>query len=305
MEIIAKTPASGKGTNGDRPPSDKPISVRTVAVGPARVECYGIHGPWECTVVDGEHFFEEIDGFEHEPGYEYRLRIERYNLWGGREPPQDAPSHGYRLLEVISKTPASGTIEEARVAPAKVQCPLFDTVTVCLLIDGRPFAGSIDGFEYEPSYEYRIRFESFAAGARRLLEIVEKPSAPGTVEEITVGPWRVRCYVDAPITANCIVVNGEPFYGTIEEFRRSHGYEYRLWGKYDLLPGMEFPPPETAKYGYRLLEVLSETEATEPPQTRYLASLRSASSGRVFQGGKTVAVAVGKSLNGRFVNPPS
>ena len=72
-----------------------------------------------------------------------------------------------------------------------------------------------------------------------------------------------------PSRRNCIVVNGEPFYGTIEDFRRDHGYEYRLRvRKYELLPGLEIPPPETAKYGYRLLGALSETEAAEPTRTR-------------------------------------
>ena len=79
-----------------------------VAVGPARQECYG---PFRrmCLVVDGEYFYDEIDGFTHELGYQYRLRIERYDAWPGREePPQDASRYGYRLLEVLEKTPAGG-----------------------------------------------------------------------------------------------------------------------------------------------------------------------------------------------------
>ena len=79
-------------------------------------------------------------------------------------------------------------------------------------------------------------------------------------------PWRVECRENAPITAACIVVNGEPYYGNIEGFDRRHGYEYTLLvDKYDLMPGRVSPPPETAKYGYRLVEALSERPASEPP----------------------------------------
>ena len=244
---------------------DQPTSKgQLVTVGPARKECYG---PFlrMCLVVDGKFFYEEIDGFEHQPGYEYRLRIERYDAFPGqKEPPQDAGRYGYRLLEVISKIEASGMVSEVVLAPARVQCPKSDET--CLLADGKPLGGSIDGFTYEPGYLYRIQLESFAGGSRRLLQVVDKSVASGAVEEITVGPWRVGCYENAPITAACIVVDGEPFYGVIEDFGRRHGYEYRLRvEKYDLLPDAAEAPPETAEYSYRLLEILSEKPAAEPP----------------------------------------
>ena len=247
-------------TKRDRPTSQGQLAT----VGPARKECYG---PFlrMCLVVDGKFFYEEIDGFEHQPGYEYRLRIERYDAFPGqKEPPQDAGRYGYRLLEVISKIEVAGTVSEVVLAPARVQCPESDET--CLLADGKPLRGSIDGFTYEPGYLYRIQLESFAGGSRRLLQVVDKSVASGTVEEITVGPWRVGCYENAPVTAACIVVDGEPFFGVIEDFGRRHGYDYRLRvEKYDLLPDAAEPPPETAKYSYRLLEILSEKPAAEPP----------------------------------------
>ena len=238
--------------------------VQEISVGPARRECYG---PFRrmCLIVDGGFFYDEIDGFTHEPGYEYRLRIERYDAFPGqKEPPQDAGRYGYRLLEVLSKTRASGSVQEATVAPARVQCPKSDEL--CLLVDGRPVRDSIDGFTFQPGFDYRIRFESYDSGARRLLGIVEQAPARSDVEEITVGPWRVGCYEDAPVTAACIVVNGEPYYGVIEEFPRGHGFEYRLSvERYDLFPGVTGPPPELPRYGYLLVSVLSEMPASSPP----------------------------------------
>ena len=246
------------------PRSSSPSSRLKVTVGPARQECYG---PFRrmCLIVDGGFFYNEIEGFDHETGYEYRLRIERYDAFPGEnEPPQDAGRYGYRLLEVLSKTRAAGDVRESTVAPARVQCPKSDQT--CLLVDGRPVRDSIDGFAYRPGFDYRIRFETFDGGSRRLLEIVEQSPAQGTVEEITVGPGRVGCYEDAPITAACIVVNGEPYYGVIEEFPRRHGFEYRLRvEKYDLFPDAAMPPPMLPKYGYRLVSVLSEMPASNPP----------------------------------------
>ena len=75
-----------------------------VIVGPELKDCVGV-GPRKCMIVNGEFFYDSIDGFEFEPGYEYKLRIERYNAYPGRdEPPADASMYGYRLIETIEKT---------------------------------------------------------------------------------------------------------------------------------------------------------------------------------------------------------
>ena len=259
-------PANGvyeRATDGTKGESS---SIREITVGPARQECYG---PFRrmCLIVGGGFFYDEIDGFTHEPGYEYRLRIERYDAFPGRkEPPQDAGRYGFRLVEVLSKTRAAGTVSEVTVAPTRVQCPKSDER--CLLVDGRPRRNSIDGFQYEPGFEYQIRIESFEGGTRRLIEIVRHAPVSGTEVEITVGPWRVGCYENAPVTAACIVVNDEPYYGVIEEFQRRHGFEYRLRAeRYDLFPGVHEPPAELPRYGYRLLEALSERPASNPPSS--------------------------------------
>ena len=75
-----------------------------VEIGPELIDCVGL-APMECLVVDGELFYGSIEGFQHEAGFTYRLRIEQYDRWPElEEPPQDAPSrYGYRLVEVLSK----------------------------------------------------------------------------------------------------------------------------------------------------------------------------------------------------------
>ncbi len=133
------------------------------------------------------------------------------------------------------------------------------------MVDRRPLRNSIDGFQYEPGFEYLIRFERFESVTHHLIDLVGRAPVSGAEVEITVGPWRVGCYQDAPTTAAYIVVNDEPYYGVIEEFPRRHGSEYRLRAeRYDLFPDIGEPPPELSRYGYRLLEVLSEMSGSSP-----------------------------------------
>ena len=85
------------------PPESRETITLEVTVGPEIVDCQAV-GPWKCLVVDGEYFYDTIEGFEYEPGYTYRIRMERYDRWPDRdEPPQDAGRYGYRLIEVLDK----------------------------------------------------------------------------------------------------------------------------------------------------------------------------------------------------------
>lgn len=91
-------------TQAPPPAAEAGGMILEVTVGPELEDCVGV-APMRCLVVDGELFYESIDGFDHEQGYEYRLQIEQYDAWPGQaEPPQDASRYGYRLIEVISKT---------------------------------------------------------------------------------------------------------------------------------------------------------------------------------------------------------
>ena len=96
--VTPKAPATQEITVEHDDPAE-----REVVVAPHRAECVGV-APMECLVVDGELFYGEIEGFQHEAGYVYRLRIERYDPWPDmEEPPADASEYGYRLIEVVSK----------------------------------------------------------------------------------------------------------------------------------------------------------------------------------------------------------
>ena len=48
-------------------------------------------------------FYDDIDGFTYEPGYDYRLKVQVSEL---TDVPADASSLNYRLIDTISKTRA-------------------------------------------------------------------------------------------------------------------------------------------------------------------------------------------------------
>ena len=70
--------------------------------------CIGI-GPQECLQVREQSdapwqlFYGHIEGFAYEPGFRYVLRVAVSPV---PDPPADGSSLAYRLLRVVSRTPA-------------------------------------------------------------------------------------------------------------------------------------------------------------------------------------------------------
>jgi heat shock protein HslJ len=79
---------------------------KTVYVGPSQVDCVGV-APQKCLLIkekpgdDWTLYYDQIEGFDYEPGYEYELRIVEEEI---EDPPADASSIRWTLVEVVSKT---------------------------------------------------------------------------------------------------------------------------------------------------------------------------------------------------------
>jgi heat shock protein HslJ len=79
---------------------------KTVYVGPVKVDCVGV-APQTCMLVKESPndkwglYYDQIEGFDYEPGYEYELRIVEEKV---DNPPADASSIRWVLVEVVSKT---------------------------------------------------------------------------------------------------------------------------------------------------------------------------------------------------------
>ena len=82
--------------------------MKTVFVGPELVDCVGV-APQKCMLVkenpEYEYtlFYDQIEGFEYEEGYEYELVVQEEHV---ENPPADASSTRWVLVSVESKEPA-------------------------------------------------------------------------------------------------------------------------------------------------------------------------------------------------------
>lgn len=80
----------------------------TLYIAPELVECVGV-APMECMLVketaDGEYelFYDHIEGFTYIPGYNYELRVQSMERI---DPPADASTYVYSLIEVVDQSPA-------------------------------------------------------------------------------------------------------------------------------------------------------------------------------------------------------
>lgn len=72
---------------------------------PNRSECQaGVSGPQQCLVVNGDLFYDTIDGYRHEAGKGRLIRVERTQICNPAIPNdcrQDAGIFRYRLLETL------------------------------------------------------------------------------------------------------------------------------------------------------------------------------------------------------------
>ncbi len=89
----------------------------TLFVGPERVECMGLF-PTTCLQVrfnpegNWEAFYDPIEGFDFEPGFFYELRVRRVSI---ADPPADASSYRWILLELVNKTGAQAQAIVSRI----------------------------------------------------------------------------------------------------------------------------------------------------------------------------------------------
>jgi heat shock protein HslJ len=251
---------------------------KTVYVGPTLVDCVGV-GPQKCMLLkenpEDEYsmFYDQIEGFDYKEGYEYKLQVQVETI---PDPPADASSLRYTLIEVVSKEPASmeNTIY---VGPVLVDCE-GEGPQKCMLVKENPedeysfFYNPIEGFDHEEGYEYELRVQvdpvsDPPAGASSLrytlIEVVSKE--PAAMEKtIYVGPTLVDCVGVGP--QKCMLVKENPedeytmFYDQIEGFDYEAGYEYELRILVETIPD---PPADASSLRYTLIEVADRTPSLE------------------------------------------
>ena len=95
-------------TSTDTPSATASSVLKTLQVAPSRVECTGV-APQLCLQVRESSnaawtlLYDEIAGFEYEPGYLYEIRVKEEAV---ANPPADASTIRRTLVSILSKTPA-------------------------------------------------------------------------------------------------------------------------------------------------------------------------------------------------------
>ncbi len=93
--------------------------TKTLYVGPKLEDCTGVAAQ-KCMMVkespdaDYQYFYQPIEGFDYEEGYEYEIVVKEEKV---ENPPADGSSVKYSLVEVVSKTPVADSSEADMQAP--------------------------------------------------------------------------------------------------------------------------------------------------------------------------------------------
>jgi heat shock protein HslJ len=155
-------------------PSGGGAAGKTVYVGPYQVPCTGV-APQMCMLVredpdkDWTMFYDQIQGFDYEPGYEYELRVQEEKL---ENPPADASSVRWVLVEVVSKERSlEGTtwvLESFVNAGGQVITPLPDTEVTALFAGGQ-LGGNASCNTYTGQYSASSGKISIGVGAMTMM----------------------------------------------------------------------------------------------------------------------------------------
>lgn len=144
---------------------------KTFIVGPETADCTGV-APMKCLQVKEKasenwtNFYTNIEGFTYEPGYEYVLKVKTEKI---ANPPADGSSIKYTLIKQVSKTKKSTADagEKTLIVGAQtVDCSAGAGRMKCMQVkesasgNWTNFYNQIEGFTYEPGYEYVLRVKT-------------------------------------------------------------------------------------------------------------------------------------------------
>jgi len=195
-----------------------------------------------------QNFYNGIDGFTHESGYEYELLVRTEVVI---DPPADGSSVNYVLEEVVNKR-FIGTEIILYVGPILKDC-VGIVPQKCLQVREDPNAAwqnlydGIVGFNHESGFVYKLRVSKEAVTAppadgssfryvlQEVLDVVGVPIfvPPVPVVNLHVASYKTACSL-AFFDVACLLVRDGPngewvgFSDTIDGFTYEPGYRYEL-----------------------------------------------------------------------------
>lgn len=208
-------------SSSDTEPVDKEPQVssteKMIFVGPVLVDCQG-EGPQKCMLVkenpEDEYslFYDRIEGFDYEEGYEYRIVVKEEQV---DDPPAGGSSLIWTLVRIEDKVSvpiAEEAVEKTiYVGPKLVDC-VGVTPQKCMLVKENPedeytlFYDQIEGFEYEEGFEYKLVIKeeqvenppADASSIKWTLVSVEskEPIAKSDVVQLVGADWVLNSYLN-------------------------------------------------------------------------------------------------------------
>jgi heat shock protein HslJ len=170
--------------------------VKVIFIGPHQIECEGA-GPQLCYQIKENPedewgiFYDQIEGFEWDEGFIYQLRVAIYKV---ENPPADASSLRYELLEVISKEPY---VTEYPSTYVKITSPIAGATVdpnQPILVTGMGaslFEGNVV-----------VKIEDTAGNELALAStILDSPEA-GTGGE---GPWSIELSIEVDSVSDAVI----------------------------------------------------------------------------------------------------
>ncbi|MCA9987528.1 MAG: META domain-containing protein [Anaerolineales bacterium] len=158
---------------------------QTLFVGPEQVDCTGV-GPQKCLLVkesaDAEYtyFYDAIVGFTWEEGFEYELVVRVVNI---PEPPMDASSLRYELVEIVSQTEVANAAPE--LTDIAWQWTQTDSADEAMAIEvGDP---SLFSITFLPGGDYALQNDCNRGGGAYTLDGASLTIMPGFTTEAYCG----------------------------------------------------------------------------------------------------------------------
>jgi len=155
---------------------------KTILINSYLVDCVGV-GPQKCMEVrddpysEWNNFYDNIEGFTFTEGYTYELSVKITNI---ENPPADASSKKYELLEIIKKNPITMKYCSSHVSPE--WCDFYNSFTPSWDI---PEPDDIEGWEqYDLEKSERLAAIADKAREKYPVTIVEKEISGVRVLEI-------------------------------------------------------------------------------------------------------------------------
>lgn len=189
----SNTPTTTQATEINKE-TNNTAEIKILQIAPYKKSCVGAF-PMQCLVVNGDYFYDHIEGFDFEDGYSYTLKVsktKRCNPKVLNDCPQDIGIYKYRLLKVLKKEKAPNFNQLKWTANSPKLNGYMQDFFKQQQIKGDYKAAGVD-LNADGNQDYLVMLESdelCGTGGCQLL-ILQATDANKTAQSFTAQPFKV------------------------------------------------------------------------------------------------------------------